>query len=76
MYMIIPITFTHYLKLFNSIFYMIRTLPTHSTHQASVPFNDIINHPNDHQTEELQKELGRIQENQHHYTESSKENHS
>ena len=55
---------------------MIRTLPTHATHPHSVPFTDIINHPNDHLAEELQKELGRITENQHQYTESSKENHS
>lgn len=44
-YMIIPMTFTHYLKLFNSIFYMIRQLAAHPSHPASEPFHDIINKP-------------------------------
>lgn len=63
MYMIIPITLTYYLKLFNSIFYMIRTFSTHFSQPSSAPFQDIINHPNDHLNEELQKDLIRKLEN-------------
>jgi hypothetical protein len=74
--MIIPISFTHYLKLFNSIFYMIRTPSTHSAHSATAPFQDIINQPNDIINEEPQKDPIRKGESHHQNTDSSKENHS
>lgn len=76
MYMIIPITLTYYLKLFNSIFYMIRTPSTHSSQAPCAPFHDIINHPHDQPCEELQKDLMRKLENHHQMNDSSKENHS
>lgn len=67
-YMIIRISFTHYLKLFNSIFYMIRTASTHSSHPAPAPFQDIINQPFDNIEEEPQKDPTRKPETHHQNT--------